>query len=235
MTPNACRVLKTVDEMLADAGESHARELRSALVALGSFAVLPAPAPGAELSALMAGSQDQLARRRRLSSRRLPRHRPTAIGLAVIAGMGLGASGVAATAPVHGQPASTSIQSLLQGWGPSWTIAGDPSTSAAGSLPGPQPGTPSLSTGPDESVARAALVPATEPAPAADARGNAPMDSVHGAEHAAETARGIDVAPSRKAQETTSRETERAADRMAREFDRAQELFARQWLKKFNH
>jgi hypothetical protein len=134
MTPNASRLLETVDEMLLDAGQAHADELRAALLSLGTFASLQAPVPNAELAALLAGPGDQLSRQRRLRS-----HRPAVVGLAVLTGMGLGVSGVAATAPGQGQLSSPSIQHLLQDWVPAWNIAGGvPSASpAAGLSPDP--------------------------------------------------------------------------------------------------
>lgn len=134
MTPNASRLLETVDEMLLDAGQAHAGELRAALLSLGTLASLSAPVPGAELAALLAGPGDQLSRQRRLR-----RHRPAVVGLAVLAGMGLGVSGVAATASGQGQPSSPSVQHLLQDWVPAWNIAGGvPSAGpAAGLRPDP--------------------------------------------------------------------------------------------------
>lgn len=130
MTSNASRLLETVDEMLLDAGQAHADELRAALLSLGTFASLPAPVPGAELAALLAGPGDRLSRQRRLR-----RHRPAVVGLAVLAGMGLGVSGVAATASGQGQPSSPSVQHLLQDWVPAWNIAGGvPSASPAAGL-----------------------------------------------------------------------------------------------------
>jgi hypothetical protein len=134
MTLNASRLLETVDEMLLDAGQSHAGEVRAALLSLGTLASLPAPVPGAELAALLAGPRDQLSRQRRLR-----RHRPAVVGLAVLAGMGLGASGVAAVAPGQGQPSSPSVQHLLQDWVPVWNIAGGVASAspAAGLWPDP--------------------------------------------------------------------------------------------------
>lgn len=135
MTSNASPLLRTVDEMLLDAGETDAAELRAALLALGSLASLQVPAPGAELAALLSGQTHQLARHRLLR-----RHRPAVVGLAVIAGMGLGVTGVAATGTPPGVQASSSIQHLLQDWAPAWTITGTPSASGSRDhLPDPQP------------------------------------------------------------------------------------------------
>jgi hypothetical protein len=151
MTLNASRLLETVDEMLLDAGQSHAGELRAALLSLGTLASVPAPVPGAELAALLAGPRDQLSRQRRLR-----RHRPVVVGLAVLAGMGLGVSGVAATASGQGQLSSLSVQHLLQDWVPAWNIAGGvPSASPAACLwPDPL------------GAAQEGVAPAVGPAPA---------------------------------------------------------------------
>ena len=162
MTLNASRLLETVDEMLLDAGQSHAGELRAALLSLGTLASLPAPVPGAELAALLAGPRDQLSRQRRLR-----RHRPAVVGLAVLAGMGLGVSGVAATASGQGQPSSPSVQHLLQDWVPAWNVAGGvPAASAAASLwPDPL------------GAAQEGAAPAAGAAPAKS--GSAPSSSAH--------------------------------------------------------
>jgi hypothetical protein len=131
MTSNTSPLLSIVDEMLLDAGETDAA-LRTALLSFGAFASMPVPEPRPELAALLSTQTTQLGRRR---LRR--RHRTAAVGLAVIAGMGLGVSGVAATASGPKLHASPSIQQMLQDWVPSWTIAGTPSASSAGSnLPG---------------------------------------------------------------------------------------------------
>ncbi|WP_457965488.1 hypothetical protein M1E17_03445 [Arthrobacter sp. D1-29] len=132
MTPSTSRVIRTVDEMLLDAGQVHADELRAALLALGSLGTVPAPAPNAELSALLAGRNDQLAHRRRLR-----RRRSGVVGLAVIAGMGLGVTGVAAGVPGGSQQASMSVQHLLEGWTPSWTIAAGAPGGNGGLMPAP--------------------------------------------------------------------------------------------------
>jgi hypothetical protein len=133
VTPNASYLGKTVDEMLLDAGQAEAAELRAALLSLGTLASLPVPAPNSQLAALLAGP-NELVRQGWLR-----KHRAAVVGLAVVAGMGLGVSGVAATASGQGRHSSISVQHLLEGWAPSWTIAGGPSASAAGLLPDPQP------------------------------------------------------------------------------------------------
>ncbi|WP_426998047.1 hypothetical protein [Pseudarthrobacter sp. N5] len=107
-----------VDEMLLDAGHSTVPELRAVLMSLGSLAELPAPAPGAELAALMAGPHNDLSRRRWLR-----KHRPAVVGIAVLTGMGLGISGVAASSPVpQALGAGLSVQQLVQDWTQAWTV-----------------------------------------------------------------------------------------------------------------
>jgi hypothetical protein len=127
MTPHATGLPALVDDMLAEAGHREDAELRAALFSLGSLASLPAPAPSAELARLMAGAGKvspsvapayELARRRR---RRI--HRPTALGLALVAGMATGIGGVAASSQAPVQAGSSSVQELLEGWRPSWNIA----------------------------------------------------------------------------------------------------------------
>jgi hypothetical protein len=130
MTSNASSLIRTVDEMLLDAGWTDDAGLRETLLAVGSLASLPVPAPGPELAALLSGHTHPLARHRLLR-----KHRTTVVGLAVIAGMGLGVTGVAATGTVPNAQASSSIQQLLQDWAPGWTIAG--TRAAGGSAAGP--------------------------------------------------------------------------------------------------
>jgi hypothetical protein len=105
----------TVDELLLDAGHADAPELRACLMGLRSLADLPLQAPGAELASLLAGSDDELARKRPLR-----KHRPTVVSVAVIAGMGLGVSGVAATSPNPDIQGVVSVQNLDGGWSPGW-------------------------------------------------------------------------------------------------------------------
>lgn len=131
MTDNTSTLLGIVDEMLLDAGETNP-ELRTVLLSLGAFASLPVPEPRAELAVLLAAQVTPLGRHR---LRR--RHRTAAVGLAVIAGMGLGVTGVAAAASAPTVHGSSSIQNMLQDWAPAWTIAGNPTASgAAGDLRG---------------------------------------------------------------------------------------------------
>ncbi len=166
-----------VDDMLSDAGQAGDSDLRSILLSLGSLASLPVPAPSGPLARLMAGSAteavepaaagldvlkddrdaagDELALRRRLR-----RHRPTVLGLALLAGMGTGIGGVAASSPAPGG-SSHSVQQLRENWSPSWTIQGQ---AAAGLQQKDDPdGTQDPDTG----------QPATEPVSV----GHAPADS----------------------------------------------------------
>jgi len=130
MTSNANSLVRTVDDMLFDVGQADAAELRAALLALGSLASLPVPVPGAELAALLSGQTPQLVRHRLLR-----KHRTAVVGVAVVAGMGLGITGVAASGPAPGAPASSSVQHLLRGWTPAWTITGTPAASRSADVP----------------------------------------------------------------------------------------------------
>ncbi|MET4590990.1 hypothetical protein [Arthrobacter sp. 754] len=114
-------LVRTVDDMLIDAGETDAR-LRAALLSLGSLRSLPVPEPGAELAAmLLSGPAHELGHRRLLR-----RHRSSVVGLAVIAGMGLGVTGVAASGSVPDGSTNSSVQQMLADWSPAWTIAAAP-------------------------------------------------------------------------------------------------------------
>ncbi|QOD03981.1 hypothetical protein [Pseudarthrobacter sp. BIM B-2242] len=160
MTSNTSPLLRTVDEMLLDAGETDPG-LRATLLSLGALASLPVPAPGGELAALLSAQPSQLARHRLRRS-----HRTAAASLAVIAGMGLGVTGVAATAPAPGPNASRSVQHMLQDWAPSWTVTGIPVAEAAGDLPWPPaagPGSPDATvrdgSGPDDPLSDGSSLP----------------------------------------------------------------------------
>lgn len=131
MTSNANALLRTVDEMLLDAGQSDASELRAALLALGSLAARPVPEPGAELAALLSGRALQPVRQPPP-----PRRRTSVVSLAVAAGMGLGVTGVAATEPRPGLHASSTVQQFLADRAPAWTITGGSASGrGAGNLP----------------------------------------------------------------------------------------------------
>lgn len=108
----------TVDRLLLDAGHTDVPELRAALLSIASLAQMPVPAPGAELAAMLAGPRDELTRKRWLRQ-----HRPTVVGLAVLAGMGLGVTGVAATSQVSEDGSGLwSVQQLTTDWAPDWTL-----------------------------------------------------------------------------------------------------------------
>lgn len=183
MTPQANVLPETVEEMLLDAGFGQDDTLRSALLSLGSLASLPAPVPSGELAVLLAGDNegpvgDELGRRRWLRA-----HRPTVVGLALIAGMGMGAGGVAASTAPHGQAGSLSIQHMLKDWAPAWSLpapqalgTGLPATALSGSTGAeveasePDPGDTADSqpagvaenpAGPRRSPAASAGIPAT--------------------------------------------------------------------------
>lgn len=160
MTSASDNLATLVDDMLQDAGCGQDAELRDALLSLGTMASLPVPAPSGKLAALLASGapsageerdsgepapghcreqpseqphaqpsdepQDELARRRR-------RHRPTALGIVLVAGMGLGVGGVAASTTT---PGGSAIGQLLEEWAPWSHHAADPSAAgdaAAGS------------------------------------------------------------------------------------------------------
>lgn len=129
MTSASDNLTALVDDMLQDAGLGQDEELRAALVSLGALEALPAPEPTGELAALLAAGgpaqDDQLARRRR-------RHRPTALGLVLVAGMGLGVGGVAASSTA---PGNSAIEHLLEEWAPWGSPTADASyNSAAGNV-----------------------------------------------------------------------------------------------------
>ena len=135
MTPQTSRLTDTVESMLLDAGQEQDTELRAALLSLGSLASLPAPSPNAKLAALLASRPDELTRRRR---QRRHRNRSAIVGLAVVAGMGLGVTGVAATGSGAAGKASHSVQHLLEDWAPSWNVSGLPAAAPAiGTVPEP--------------------------------------------------------------------------------------------------
>lgn len=135
MTSQASRLLDTVDEMLLDAGQAQDTNLRAALLSLGSLASVPAPPPNAQLAALLGSRPDELSWRRRLR-----RHRTTIVSLAVVAGMGLGVTGVAASASGPAEKSSVSVQHLLEDWAPSWSLSELPlAATGAGLLPNAEP------------------------------------------------------------------------------------------------
>ncbi len=134
-----------VDGLMLDAELSDASDLRQALLSLGSFANVPAPAPGAELAAMLAGPHDELSKRRWRH-----KHRTAVVSVAVVAAMGLGVSGVAAAS--SGFTRSPSFDGLLGNFAPRWSA----STPVL-----PAPDAPKVSTEPAPAVDPAALPPAT--------------------------------------------------------------------------
>ncbi|MFJ4208871.1 hypothetical protein ACIPY2_10470 [Paenarthrobacter sp. NPDC089675] len=86
-----------VEDLLLEADLRGDSDLRETLLALGSYSKLQAPEPNAELAAMLAGPHDELAKRRWKH-----KHRAAVVGVAVVAAMGLGVSGVAAASSGHG-------------------------------------------------------------------------------------------------------------------------------------
>lgn len=181
MNPHATRVMDTVDQMLLEAGQEDAGDLRCALLALGALAAMPVPAPGPRLAGLLAGSPAPITRREAIAReaaaresvaregagfrsdelarrRALRRNRSAVVGLTVIAGMGLGATGVAASLPDMKQD-HASVQQLLQDWVPRWTIAEAGAT--AGEHPAAQePALQGAEAGPTGSAVEESVIPA---------------------------------------------------------------------------
>lgn len=146
MKPQAHHTADAVEEILLDAGLGQDADLRRALLAVGSLADLPVPAPTGQLAALLAGGTCNAAGKDaqgsdmaqgspgdELGRRRLHAHRPTVVGLALLAGMGMGVGTVAASSPGPAHSGSPSVQQLLEDWSPSWTIR-TPQTAAPGPL-----------------------------------------------------------------------------------------------------
>lgn len=147
MTPQAHHTADTVEEILLDAGLGQDADLRRALLAVGSLADLPVPAPTGQLAALLAtGTCDAAGKDAQGSDtaqgtpgdesgrhRRLRAHRPTVVGLALVAGMGMGVGTVAASSADPAHTGSPSVQQLLEDWSPSWAIR-TPQAAAPGPL-----------------------------------------------------------------------------------------------------
>ncbi|MEE2522606.1 hypothetical protein V1639_17035 [Pseudarthrobacter sp. J75] len=94
MSPLNTDPLQALDELLTQEGLADDAGLRNLLTPLAAMASVPAPSPGLELAALMARPHTAASWQRWLQ-----KHRPAAIGIAVLAGMGLGVTGVAASNP----------------------------------------------------------------------------------------------------------------------------------------
>jgi hypothetical protein len=129
MTLKASSLMDTVDEMLLEAGQEQDTELRAALLSLATLGSLPAPPPNAQLAALLGSRPAGLSLRRWMR-----RHRPAIVGLTVVAGMGLGVTGVAASASRPAEQGSASIQHLLEDWAPPWNVSGLPAAAPAPGL-----------------------------------------------------------------------------------------------------
>lgn len=181
MNPHSTRVLDTVDQMLLEAGQENAPDLRAALLSLGALAAMPVPAPGARLAELLAGTPVHITRREAMAReaaareavaregarfrsdelarrRALRRNRSAVVGLTVIAGMGLGVTGVAASLPDMKQD-HASVQQLLQDWAPRWTIAA-PGATAGQSPAAPEPASQNMGAGVNGSAVAESDLPA---------------------------------------------------------------------------
>jgi len=132
---------RVVDELLLDAGLSDASDVRHTLLAMGHLADAAAPAPGPELVAMLAGPHDEVSKRRWRH-----KHRTAVVSVAVVAAMGLGASGVAASS--SGFTRSPSFEGLLDSFAPH---------RAAAAPVLPVPDAPKVSTVPAPSVDPAAI------------------------------------------------------------------------------
>ncbi|MEZ2391243.1 hypothetical protein AB6813_17185 [bacterium RCC_150] len=181
-----------VDEVLADLGPdpdldpdlgpSETPVVRRTLLSLGAFAGFSVPSPGPELAEMLAGSvavpaetknlpPDELAQRRQAS--KLHKH-PLVLSAAIVAAMGLGVGGVAASSSGLSPGAPDVIQHLMAEWARGWSAA-TPSSAPAGppegspkvaALPAPpRAGAGSLESLP--AVPAGAGKPATREAPAA--------------------------------------------------------------------
>ena len=162
-----------VDELLLDADLAEASDVRQALLAMGRFADAAAPAPSAELAAMLAGPHDEMAKRRWRH-----KHRTAVVGVAVVAAMGLGVSGVAAAS--SGFTRSPSFEVLVEGLVPQRAAAAPvvlvPDAPKVSTAPAPAadpaaiPQLPQLSQ-PDQltkpTPAAAATLPGQMPVPAA--------------------------------------------------------------------
>jgi hypothetical protein len=174
----------TVDRLLLDSGHTDLPDLRAALLSIASLAQMQVPAPGPELAAMLAGPRDELTRKRWLR-----RHRPTVVGLAVLAGMGLGVSGVAATSQGAAEGSGRwSIQELTTDWAPDWKLPVGPGASYKG---GPMAWKSPLFLQLDQAAPPGAVEPAD---PVAPSEGREPSDNEVPA-----TAPGSPASPAAKA------------------------------------
>jgi hypothetical protein len=198
MTPQTNVLPVLVEEMLLDAGFGQDDELRSALLSLGSLASLPAPVPSGELAALLAGdgggaTRDELGRRRWVRAQR-----PTVVGLALIAGMGMGVGAVAASSLPPGQPGSPSIQHMLKDWAPAWSLPAGAVSGSSGDSAAPKASEPDESEGVDSPQAAVPVagnppVPRRGPAPA-----QIPAASSNGVEGSGQAQTGAGQGPAKE-------------------------------------
>lgn len=137
----------TIDELLLEAGLSDDADMRAALLSLQELGNVPAPAPGPELAAMLAGPHDQLAKRRWQR-----KHRTAVVSVAVVAAMGLGVSGVAAASSGF-----TKTPTIISG------LFGNPPQHANAPTPLPVPDAPRVVTEPAPAEAKAAGGSPVEP------------------------------------------------------------------------
>jgi len=143
-----------VRQLLADSGVDTSLPLQNALLDLRETAMLPAPAPSAELAAFMVPAPVPLRRPRR-------RFRGAAIGLAIAAATGLGVSGVAAANPQFQTAADDTVRRIVGFFAPAAgaTLAPD--------RPGPEPDSGPGAADPAQPVPETTRSkPARTPAPA---------------------------------------------------------------------
>ncbi|MFJ5955929.1 hypothetical protein ACIQC5_08210 [Paenarthrobacter sp. NPDC092416] len=197
MTSRDCERETIVDELLLDADLADATDVRHALLSLGSFATLPAPAPGAELAAMLTGPHDELTKRRWQR-----KHRTAVVGFAVVAAMGLGVSGVAAASSGFTRNPDF-IDQLLGNWAPQWKTA--PSVL-------PSPDAPKVSTEPAPAVDPAAVPQDAQLSVSAEAAVPAQPDMP--AEPATPAQPGMPAQPGAPAQEAAAKPSPNTADQV---------------------
>ncbi|MDI2036641.1 hypothetical protein [Paenarthrobacter nitroguajacolicus] len=136
-----------VDELLLDADLADTADVRQVLLAMGHFSDAAAPAPSKELAAMLAGPHDEVTKRRWRH-----KHRTAVVGVAVVAAMGLGVSGVAAAS--SGFTRSPSFEGLFGSFVPH-TAPAAPVVLA--------PDAPKVSTAPAPSADPAAIPQPVQP------------------------------------------------------------------------
>ncbi|MEV7603999.1 hypothetical protein AB0N65_00985 [Paenarthrobacter sp. NPDC089322] len=154
-----------VDELLLDANLTGTHDVQRTLLSLGSLAHASAPAPMGELAAMLAGPHDELSKRRWRN-----KHRTAVISVAVVAAMGLGASGVAAASSGFTRT-PTFIDHLFSNLAPQWSAA--PAVL-------PVPDAPQVGTEPAQASDPAAIPPVSPTGGAEDADAPGPESPVQG-------------------------------------------------------